>query len=295
MAKFVPDVNTRRWVVIAPSRAKRPDELSEKKENPYSVVNKEGYNYHEGCPFCLGNENQTPPEIQREVNGEENNKHWKVRVVPNKYPITDVHEVIIHSPDHLKDIVDFELDQVVALLKVYRKRYNVLSEKGTVMIFNNKGPVSGESLVHPHSQVVVIPKQINLDALTLEPVENIVHENSDFITFCPDFSQWPYEVWVARKQCCEKGHKEGCRFGAISDQEIIGLAKALQTTLKKLTTKFPDLSYNYYIYSHGCWYLRIIPRLTDRAGFELGTGLSVNTVDPAFACKELNSASENNK
>ena len=34
------------------------------------------------------------------------------------------------------------------------------------------------------------------------------------------------------------------------------------------------------------WYLRIIPRLVHRAGFELGTGLSVNIVDPVKAAEE---------
>lgn len=287
MAKFVPDINTKRWVFIAPSRAARPFEPSQKEEDPYSATQKDGYNFHENCPFCLGNEDQTPPEVYRWGVSYPNDKHWLVRVVPNKYSITDIHEVIIHSPDHLKDIADFELEQVEILLKVYRDRYNVLSPKGTVMVFNNTGPKSGESLVHPHSQVVVIPKQITLDALILEPINNIIHENESFITFCPDFSQWPYEVWIALKECCSRGHKPGCVFGDTTDEQIKKLSAALQGTLQKLRKKFSKLSYNFYIYPHACWYLRIIPRLIERAGFELGTGLSVNTVDPTQAAKEL--------
>lgn len=287
MARYVPDINTKRWVVVTPKRASRPYELKKKDEDLYSVVQKEGFNFHTDCPFCIGNENLTPPEIYRWGLHYPTDKQWFVRVVPNKYPITDIHEVIIHSPDHIKDIVDLDRNHVEILLKVYRERYKALSAKGSVMIFNNTGPHSGESLVHPHSQVVVIPKQIILDSLILEPVRNIVHENDIFITFCPDFSQWPYEVWITKKECCQQGHKNGCLFGDITDEQVTTLAVALQETLQKLRKKFPDLSYNFYIYPHSCWYLRIIPRLTDRAGFELGTGLSVNIVDPAEAAKEL--------
>ena len=284
MAKFIPDINTKRWVIISPQRSNRPNQVKDPKSS--ETIEKNGYNYNEECPFCLTHESKTPPEISRVVDPQDSNK-WLVRVVPNKYPITDIHEVIIHSPDHIKDIAEFDAGHIETLVKVYRERYNALSPKGAVMIFNNKGKVSGESLVHPHSQVVIIPKQINLDVLTLEPAHNIVHENTHFVTFCPDFSQWPFETWIAQKGCLTEGHKGNCLFGAINDEQLTGLSHALQSVIKKLTNKFPDLSYNFYIYPYGCWYLRIIPRLTDRAGFELGTGLSVNTVDPSEAAREL--------
>jgi hypothetical protein len=46
-------------------------------------------------------------------------------------------------------------------------------------------------------------------------------------------------------------------------------------------------NYNYYIYHGQNWYMRIIPRLIHRAGFELGTGLSVNMIDPKDAANNL--------
>ncbi len=284
MARFVPDVNTKRWLIIAPKRAGRPFEVKEKTA-PSLLTKKNGYQISQSCPFCLGNEHLTPPEIYRWSN--HNTVDWLVRVVPNKYPITDIHEVIIHSPDHFKDIVDFDLLQVEILLKIYRQRYQILTNKGSVIIFNNKGKAAGESLTHPHSQIVVIPKQIMLDLLVLEPVRNVVDENEFFISFCPDFSQWPYEVWLAKKTCAFEKHANHCFFGDITDLEIKALAKMLKLTLQKLNVKFANLSYNFYISPFSCWYLRIIPRLTERGGFELGTGLSVNIVDPAIVASEL--------
>lgn len=285
MAKFVPDVKSKRWVVISSERAVRPLEKREK-ERKDEVILKKGYWYRRTCPFCLGNEAMTPPEIScfKEKPGDPN---WSIRVIPNKYPITDCHEVIIHSPDHRKDIIDFPLNHVEALLKVFRERYRTLAHDGHVLIFNNTGPQSGESLVHPHSQVVVLPRQITLDVIPLEPRRNVISENKFFTIYCPDFSQWPYEVWIAKTICLQESHQEDCLFGKISDGEIKDLARIFQDVLIRLNRLFPSLSYNFYISPFPCWYLRIIPRLTERAGFELGTGLHVNFVDPAKAASDL--------
>lgn len=278
MAKFVPDVKTQRWIVIAPARLDRPDEIA----RPGTI---------RVCHFCPGNEVNTPSEIMRVGPGEKNEEGWQIRVVPNLFPITDIHEVIIHSPDHKKDIEDLDLDHVTQLLTVYRQRFQTHLTNGQVMIFCNHGEHAGASLVHPHSQLVVLPKQINLDALVREPVMNIVDDNNFFYTYCPDFSQWPYEVWIAPKV-------ESNTFGEITNDEINDLAVILQKTLKRLSvlynkpeTKkihtFAPFAYNYYIHHGKNWFIRIIPRLVHRAGFELGTGLSVNVVDPTEAAREL--------
>lgn len=286
MARFIPDIKTQRWIVIAPGRVTRPSQVREQ-ELPGQVVKKGEYFWRADCPFCFGNEAMTPPEVYRWGKTYPADPAWLARVVPNKYPITDPHEVIIHSPDHKFDFAEFPLSQVEIILKVYRERYRSLSQIGQVLIFNNKGIKSGESLIHPHSQAVVFPRQIRLDVLPLEPVRNIISENTYFVTYCPDFSQWPYEVWIAEKKCCEAGHKPGCTFGEVTDEKLTDLAKILQEILCKLLRLFPDLSYNFYIAPSGCWYLRIIPRLIERAGLELGTGLHVNPIDPIKVAEEL--------
>lgn len=279
MAKFVPDVKTQRWIVIAPARWGRPED-AHKEVKPV------------GCPFCPGSEAATPPEIFRAGEGEKDKPGWSIRVIPNKFPITDIHEVIIHSPHHDKDIAQFELPQVIALLEIYKKRYLVHEPNGHVMIFSNHGEHAGASLAHPHSQIVVIPRQINLDALVREPVLNVIDDNTFFLTYCPDFSQWPYEVWIAPKQ-------EETTFGEITEVEVKELAAILQKALKRLYAKYNDpalakirkdgvsFAYNFYIHHAKNWFIRIIPRLVHRAGFELGTGLSVNIVDPTIAAQEL--------
>lgn len=284
MAKYVPDVTTDRWVIVAEGRSKRPKETR-------------GANVNKICVFCPGFEKIPGEELDRIGPGKPEEPGWQVRVIKNKYPITDFHEVIIHSPDHVVDLDKLGLPQVELVLRSYKERFNANHERGHVIIFNNVGEVAGASIHHPHSQLVVVPRQINMDSLTLEPIVNQVFENEAFAAFCPEFSQWPFEIWIAPKA-------KGEFFGQISDANIKYLASMLQETLKRMILHLgapsehyhpgmpmvvfkDDPAYNFYIYHGKDWYIRIIPRLIHRAGFELGTGVSVNIVDPVDAAAML--------
>lgn len=290
MAKYVPDVKTQRWVVIAPGRTKRPSDVPQsgtmagKPDDSLALSEAK-------CPFCLGNEGVTPPEVYRIGDGPKDGPGWLVRVVPNLFPITDIHEVIIHSPDDAKDLEELPLEQVTRVMTSYRDRYRTHQDTGQVMIFCNHGLHAGASLTHPHSQLVVVPKQINLDTLSREPLANIIEENTYFRTYCPDFSQWPYEVWIAPKGV-------GTKFGELGDEELSDLAAVLQKALQGVKAIYDDptsvihhgempFGYNFYIYHGVNWYIRIIPRFIHRAGFELGTGLNVNVVDPTEAAERM--------
>lgn len=284
MAKFVPDVTTNRWVIIAEGRSKRPQEA--KKTEGVNKI----------CVFCPGFEKIPGEELYRIGTGAPYEHGWQVRVIANKYPITDFHEVIIHSPDDKLDIDRLPLEQVHRILLAYRERYNANVKNGQVLIFNNVGEQAGASINHPHSQLVVFPRQINVEALALEPITNIVYDDKHFVTFCPEFSQWPFEMWIAPKRRNEV-------FGQITSEALLDLAVVLQDALRRLLTHlvvaehvhlgvpmvtFKDgPAYNYIIHFGQDWYLRIIPRLIHRAGFELGTGVSVNIIDPADAAEIL--------
>lgn len=284
MAKYVPDITTNRWVIVAEGRTKRPHE------------NKGASAEVKVCVFCPGNEKIPGEELFRTGEGKPYEPGWSVRVIRNKYPITDFHEVIIHSPSHTDDIDTLPTSHVEQIIKTYRARYVTNHETGHVIIFNNVGEVAGASLSHPHSQLVVVPRQINLDSLKFEPTVNVVLENNNFSAFCPEFSQWPFEVWIAPKRRNEF-------FGEICDDATGDLASILQTTLRRLMYHLSDAkhvhpgmpmisfksgpAYNYYICHGRDWFIRIIPRLVHRAGFELGTGLSVNIIDPTDAAEIL--------
>jgi UDPglucose--hexose-1-phosphate uridylyltransferase len=323
MAKYVPDATTKRWVVIAPDRMKRVADVCDKPSVTPEHQNEHILHHHltqremgkfisskptpirlstpvtsgtdvshphASCPFCPGHELMTPPEVYRVGNGLPETADWSIRVVPNKYPITDIHEVIIHGPSHDMPIEDMDDESIRNILKTYRNRYRTHMEAGAVMIFCNYGDAAGASKLHPHSQVVVVPKQINLDAVSREPVANVVEVAPGFTVYCPDFSQWPLETWITPTDT-------ELSFAEQKSEDLAVLADLLKRTLRRIrsvvaagglpfdTSK--GFSYNYYIAPGVSWFLRITPRLIHRAGFELGTGLSVNVVDPVDAAELL--------
>src|SRR5436305_1024096 len=100
-----------RWVIIATDRAKRPITPKSEVHIPTTF-----------CPFCEGSETHTPHEIiaYRDRHTRADDRGWRVRVVPNKFPALQIegdlnkrgdgiydkmngigaHEVIIESPFH---------------------------------------------------------------------------------------------------------------------------------------------------------------------------------------------------
>jgi UDPglucose--hexose-1-phosphate uridylyltransferase len=64
--------------ILAAGRAGRPDSFSAPRHQPKGP---------EGCPFCEGHEDRTPPEVDAiRPEGEANGTGWRVRAVPNLYP-----------------------------------------------------------------------------------------------------------------------------------------------------------------------------------------------------------------
>jgi len=275
--KFLQNPLSKNWVVLAPRRKYRPDEA------------KEEISF---CPFCPGRE-ENEPEVYR-VGGESGDSNWpasnasqsdagwQIRVISNKFPFAPIHEIVIHSQDHHKNFEELPLSQVELIFKTYKQRFNTHKDKGQVYIFHNHGERAGESLPHPHTQIAVIPNEVSLDMPHLsieEEVEEVAKdqvalETSLLELFCPKSSQWPDEVWIHPK-------RSGTYFGEITDEEISDLAKATVKLIKILSSRHgAEFPYNFYIYPGKDWYLRLIPRDKSLGGFEIGTGIFVNTQDP---------------
>jgi len=255
--QFIQNLVNKQWVVLAPRRASRPDETKE--VMPI-------------CPFCLGQETVNK-EVYR-IGGKKGDENWQIRVITNKYPFAPVHEVIVHSSDHHKNIDELPLEHVKTVFFVYKQRYLTYQKLGQVYIFQNRGEQAGESLPHPHSQLVVIPNQTLLEIPTLHINDDDVKETKRFILFCPLTSQWPDEVWVAPKLSQRT-------FGEITDGELDEFSYVMQRLLQLWDMRHGhEFPYNYYIYPGRNWYLRLIPRFKTLGGFEVGTNVYVNTQDP---------------
>lgn len=235
-----------KWVILAPKRAKRPDQA--KGGEPE-------------CPFEPGSEQEVFSLNQ-------------VRVVPNKFPFAPIHEIIIHSDDHHKNFDELAQDQVEDIFKVYQQRFQTHKDKGQVYIFHNQGKNAGESLPHPHTQLAVVPNEVTLDIPALHFQNEELKELSNFYIFCPNVSQWPDEVWVTPK-------REGRSFDESSEGEIKEIAFIVSRLVQIFDLRHGhEFPFNFYIYPGIGWYLRLIPRVKMIGGFEIGTGIFVNTQVP---------------
>lgn len=265
--QFLQNPINKKWVILAPRRSKRPDVA--KGVEPV-------------CPFCIGRE-KDEQEVYR-VGGVEGDSNWQIRVLPNKFPFAPIHEVIIHSPDHHKNFGELPLHQVELIIKTYRQRYQTHQDKGQVYIFHNRGEAGGESLPHPHTQLAVVPFEANMDIPGLDPSssegvgpgkeEQIQALTPHLYLFCPKTSQWPDEVWVVPKE-------RGRTFGEAADGELADLAYTLARLVQIFDLRHGhEFPFNFYIYPGKDWYLRFFPRVKSLGGFEIGTGVFVNTQDP---------------
>jgi UDPglucose--hexose-1-phosphate uridylyltransferase len=232
------------------------------------------------CPFC---EHGTE-EI--EVDRIDRHGQWAVRVVKNAYPFAPVHEIIIHSPHHDKDIDHLTEPEVEDILTMFRRRFQTHQSAGQVVIFHNSGHEAGASLSHPHSQLVVVPHNVKLSIRSIPGIAPYVpHADKripthyafthDSLTImCPPTSQWPDEVWLIPTQSTGT-------FADARDEDLSRLARALNHVIVLLKARHQsDIPYNFYISPYHHWYIRIMPRVKTLGGFELATGVSVMSQSP---------------
>ena len=213
-------------------------------------------------------------------------------------------EVLIESPRHDQELTSLSDDEVRDVLAACRCRYAALKGHAaarSVIVFRNRGAKAGVSLPHPHSQVIALEsvpplvrareaamfsyfqknkRCVLCDIIAYERNDGsrLAGENSAFVTLVPFGASVPCEMWLLPKR-----HQPD--FGDIEEVEIGLLASALRDALIRLAAALSDPPYCYMIdtavkggsgaqYLH--WRLRIVPRSTVSAGFELPSGLPIN-------------------
>lgn len=276
---------TREWVIIAKGRGKRPRDFvrpTPPEEAGLPELDPE-------CPFCPGNEDETPPEVfaLRERGGP-NTEGWTVRVVPNRYAalrsdLSDrvrqaglqmsrdgygAHEVIVESPLHNHDLWEMETSQVEAVIEAYRQRL-LAFESGEslhhVLIFRNHGRQAGTSLMHPHSQLIAAP--ILSHQLQVELQGAAAYW--EYLGKCVFCALMEDEIASGERVVLETDHflvatayagrypfetwilpkRHAIRFAAMSEAEASDLAHVLKETLGRLAGTLSRPSYNFAIHT----------------------------------------------
>jgi len=312
------NIITGEWVVIAPERAKRPEDFVQEKKVREDI--------EKDCVFCPQNNNAYAAKIFETKN---------LYVIPNKFPAfipedaileqggelypvykaLGYHEVVILK-DHKTDLQDLTISLWDELLYVYQERLKKHYDNPAVeysLVIHNHGDEAGASIAHPHSQILassVLPSYIKKELAgsekyflknktcvfcdllkeELETKERLIFENEEFAAFCFFAARFPFEIWVVPK-------KHESNFTAIDKTTRLKLGEILGKVFKGLNQKLTDPDYNFYIHTappregdpkefyH--WHIEIAPRLAKFGGYELGAGDYIDIVSPEKAAKFL--------
>ena len=327
MPEFRKDPIVNRWVIIAPERARRPQN-----SRGDGVAAQAGV-----CAFCAGNEAMTPPEIMAypSEGATKKSSRWSIRLIPNKYPavvdtpayIVDdnelhqrnsalgLHEVIVEAPEHLTNIVQLSEGRLAAVIHAYRERMAALRRDKRwqyILIYKNQGAQAGATFEHIHSQLIALPivpvqaeneargarlyyesknRCIYCDIVRREITDStrVISEDDRFLVFAPFAARFPYETWIVPKQ-------HSSNFEDASKDDTFNLARCLRQILVRLDHALQNPPFNYIVHSSPLagepnsyyhWHIEVLPKLVQVAGFEWGSGLFINPIAPEEAARLL--------
>jgi UDPglucose--hexose-1-phosphate uridylyltransferase len=309
MSELRNDLVTGRPVLLAPGRSARPDTVSAAT----------GEAAPENCPFCPGHEHETPPEVARRGPGAPDTPGWRIRVFPNLYPIVGgdhpgpggagAHEVVTFHPDHAVGLGGLVDDEVIELFRVLRERAAVhaAADLAHVQVLVNQGRAAGASIAHPHAQILAVdfvPPGVLESVHRFEAARtDVVLADADaaraqggridagtrdgVLVWCPWAAAGPYETRITVADA-------GPTFETTSDDALDAVAVETRRAVGALETLLGAVPYNVIVHNGPArgdhpfhWYVEVVPRIQTIAGFELGTGVFVNTVAPTDAAEQL--------
>lgn len=316
---------TKEWVVIATERAKRPDQMAVHRQAKLAVSFSEKCPFcpghedqtppeilrlHDGAGWKVRVVPNKFAALSPDLEPERS-----IRRTLRSMKGFGVHDVIVETTDHSLALAQMPDSHVADILRVYKTRYDQISldpRIAQVTIFKNHGPDAGTSLEHPHSQMIATPvisyqvRQRFHEALRhfddfgccmfcqvideeMNEQKRIVLTSEHFVAMELFASAAPFSTHIYPR-------RHMASFGDISAAEIADLGRVLRTVLAKLYYGLDNPDFNFTIrtapaecvgvrYFH--WYMSVIPRLTRTAGFELGSGMFINTVIPEEAAEFL--------
>lgn len=319
-----------RWVIISTERGRRPSDFVTEERRPSGGFCPlcEGNEDKTPPEIIAFRDNGTPPNTPGWTLRVVSNKFPALRIegelnregdgIYDKMNGVGAHEVVIETPRHYETLTTLPLKAVENVLWAYRERMTDLRRDHRlryVLVFKNHGVAAGASLEHSHSQIIalpIVPKRVSEE---IEGAKNYFHykdrcvfcdiirqelqqksrliiENQAFLSIAPFASRFPFETWILPKTHYPSfEHMESPLYGQA--------AQILSETLHRLHQVLNDPPYNYIIHTssfselendHYHWHFEIMPKLTNVAGFEWGTGFYINPTPPEEAAQYLREA-----
>ena len=154
-------------------------------------------------------------------------------------------EVISYSADHHASLSTIGIERIALIIRAIGDRIQHLYAHDDIvwsLPFENRGREIGVTLDHPHGQIYSLsilpePMKRQADAMAedkplagladrLDPALLLDKANSA-IAYVPPWARYPFESWVMPKRQIDGPHQ-------LSDDEVIDLAKMIDSTAKKL-------------------------------------------------------------
>jgi UDPglucose--hexose-1-phosphate uridylyltransferase len=326
MPEFRQNRATKEWVIIAPGRGKRPSDFAkERVKRPAPPSYRQDCPFCPGNEkmtpepvYMIPNDGAWKMRVVPNKFAALQPDLGVTRTYEGNFLAAKgfgIAEVVIEAPEHNKNIPAMGIEEMARIINAYRQRHQEISKNeriNLVTIFRNYGPLAGTSLEHPHSQIIatpIVPPHVRYpieqsilhydkygtcvycDTLDdeLHQKERIIIESDNFVAFCPWAARTPFESRIYPK-------RHMASFVSINNDEIDELAWVLQRLISKISKCLDDPDYNYVIrsspvgeenarYLH--WYIVMIPKITTPAGFEIGSGIYINSVAPEDSARFL--------
>lgn len=227
------------------------------------------------------------------------------------------HEVIIDTPVHHLSMMSWSHEETVTWLKTLRQRVEDLRRDHRltyISLFKNEGADAGATMEHCHTQLIALPlipkNQRDLNRRSREYfqthhhslIESIlcdeeadglrmVESVGEFSAFCPYASGFAFEVMISSKKCVGQ-------IDTLSDESILHLSTLIGSVLQKMHSNLGEFAFNLLISTPPLGddigecdahrlVIRILPRIYRFGGFEVGSEMLINPVEPELAAKLL--------
>ena len=218
----------------------------------------------------------------------------------------------MNTPRAVPSLHDLEPGELELAREAWRERMLSHSGAACLHLIVNEGRAAGASLPHTHAQLYALPFVPSavarererftahhdrtqgrnlLEDLLQEEVrrrERIVAIDSEAVAICPFGSRVPYQLQIVPRRPRARFEAEG-PLGARLLHDVLG-------RLAGVLGAVPP--FNLWVRTapsgaeHFCWRIDLLPRLTNLAGLELGTGLNLNVVAPETAAQQLRGAGD---
>lgn len=325
MAQFRKDPFGPTWVIISPERGLEASDFGSARQRSTSCALCPGHEdglESEVRALRLSSSSLNAPDWQARIVPAQARllgaKPFEVAGPPffSHAPASGYQEIVIEHADHRLSLEAMDRAHLIKLFKLYRDRLAHLAGQNDikhVQLTRSVGAAAGAAFDHPHGQLMALPVQSRWLAeeraaaeTYYEQEENclfcavmqaelaakvrVVSHNEAFVALAPYAAKTPFETWLLPRQ-------HSSSFSTLSSNTLPLFVDLLSAVLRAMNTALDTPPYNMLLHTLPIcgdkryhWNMKILPRLTNQAGFDWGSGFYINPTAPEDAVRFLREA-----